>query len=669
MELTVQKKNRIRFPADKVFMLLLALFPFRHVAWGVDLADVGYNYANYRYMGTDHMDSMWLFSTWLSNLVGHFFTLLPGGHTLLGMNIYTGLFAAATGLIAYYFCTRVLKISAVATFAGEMAALCLCWCPTALLYNYMTYLFVLLCMICLYLGLTEEKKKYLILAGLLLGSNIFVRFSNLAEAAYILIVWVYDFLTFREKKKSAEEYPLLQNLLKHTGLCLLGYLLGAGIWMLVIAVIYGPVQYVNGIRRLFSMTEGAEDYKASSMIKGMIKVYLTNLYWVGKLVVSAAEGVAICLFALWSEKWEKRKRIVLTAILSVLVTALYFSGRFSFAFFWITGEGIGPKICLTAGVLAFFLSVIVGKQKAVAHYLVIAVSVLTVAWLYPHGFTSFKFYSYDSMILPATLLMIFAMLTAAIRFFTPGVRREEKLLGTMVVLLILITAIGSNNGIYPSINNLFLVIPYLLAETGTLIAYVTKNEGKWQGAALYPFLIGLTVFLSMCAVQFGGFGKNFSFCEGTGLRDLSTKTENNSTLKNITMSEERAGWLSELTEYVKRENLTGQEVILMGSIPSLSFYLELPSAFNPWSDLDSYSTSEFESAVNGLGGEKPLIIVEKSLGDYMLSRLKLQTDETFPETLLRKHKSVAPKTEILLDFMQKSGYEMTFENEKFMLFR
>ena len=35
------------------------------------------------------MDSMWLFSTYLTTAIGHFFSLLPGAGTLIGMNFYT----------------------------------------------------------------------------------------------------------------------------------------------------------------------------------------------------------------------------------------------------------------------------------------------------------------------------------------------------------------------------------------------------------------------------------------------------------------------------------------------------------------------------------------------------------------------------------------------------
>ena len=72
-----------------VFVAILVLYPLRHIAWGLDLWDTGYGYANFEYMGTQHMDPMWLFSTYLTTAIGHFFSLLPGAGTLIGMNFYT----------------------------------------------------------------------------------------------------------------------------------------------------------------------------------------------------------------------------------------------------------------------------------------------------------------------------------------------------------------------------------------------------------------------------------------------------------------------------------------------------------------------------------------------------------------------------------------------------
>ena len=75
-------KNRRTVAGEKnilenIALVLLAFYPLRHIAWGLDLWDTGYNYANFQYMGTEHMDPMWLFSTYLANSVGWLLTKLP----------------------------------------------------------------------------------------------------------------------------------------------------------------------------------------------------------------------------------------------------------------------------------------------------------------------------------------------------------------------------------------------------------------------------------------------------------------------------------------------------------------------------------------------------------------------------------------------------------------
>ena len=105
-----------------VFVAVLVLYPLRHIAWGLDLWDTGYGYANFEYMGTRHMDPMWLFSTYLTTVIGHCLSLLPGAKTLIGMNFYTGLSISLLAVLGYYFCTKVLKIPAGLAFLGEFTA-------------------------------------------------------------------------------------------------------------------------------------------------------------------------------------------------------------------------------------------------------------------------------------------------------------------------------------------------------------------------------------------------------------------------------------------------------------------------------------------------------------------------------------------------------------------
>lgn len=189
-------------------MAVLVLYPLRHIAWGLDLWDTGYGYANFEYMGTRHMDPMWLFSTYLTTVIGHCLSLLPGAKTLIGMNFYTGLSISLLAVLGYYFCTKVLKIPAWLTFLGEFTAVSFCWCPTGSFYNYVTYIFFLISVICLYLGLSRGKGSLLFAAGVALGCNVLARFSNLPEAAMIVGVWAYGIICWLEEQKALRRIVL-----------------------------------------------------------------------------------------------------------------------------------------------------------------------------------------------------------------------------------------------------------------------------------------------------------------------------------------------------------------------------------------------------------------------------------------------------------------------------
>ena len=271
---------------DFLFVAVLVLYPLRHIAWGLDLWDTGYGYANFEYMGTRHMDPMWLFSTYLTTAIGHFLSLLPGAKTLIGMNFYTGLSISLLAVLGYYFCTKVLKIPAWLTFLGEFTAVSFCWCPTGSFYNYVTYIFFLISVICLYLGLSRGKGGLLFAAGVALGCNVLARFSNLPEAAMIVGVWAYGIICWLEEQKSiaqdcvdvagnaetenkearkkAAGRRLRKKLLQDTGMCLAGYLTALLVLFGYIQIRYGMDEYVRGIQRLFSMTEVATDYTAAS---------------------------------------------------------------------------------------------------------------------------------------------------------------------------------------------------------------------------------------------------------------------------------------------------------------------------------------------------------------------------------------------------------------------
>lgn len=689
------KKARYTNLLENLFIVILAFYPLRHIAYGLDLWDTGYNYANFQYMGMEHMDPMWLFSTYLSNAVGHIFTMLPNGNTLMGMNFYTGLFASILALVGYFFCTRSLKISNWIAFLGEMVALSLCWCPTALLYNYMTYMFFLLLCIFLYIGLVKEKQWFLFTAGIFLGLNVLVRFSNLPEAGMIAAVWAYDIILWLEHRKAngkEAKYPFWRKLLQHTGWCLGGFLTTLVVLFTYIQIRYGLDAYFAGIQRLFGMTDTATDYKPTSMIMGMIGSYVENLYWVVRIAVITLGGVAAFAASKWVKGRTKNTRILWSVGGILFTIALYvyqFSHhKFTGMDFFLQVEGVILLLVLLVAAL--------GWMDRLSYILWAFVVIAMPAWLYANHFTSTMFFSYDSMLRPGVLFLMLTMFIAVVRIFHRNSPREEKLISGMLILVLLLTSLGSNNKVYPSLNNLFLAAPYTLwqswrfichIKTTTLSRQLTRNKLKIKLIIDgYPVKCILISFLMICVFQFGMFGATFVFAEATGIQDTSGVVENNEVLRGIKMPAEKALWLTEISEYVNENKLQGKEVILYGNIPALSYYLQMPAAFNPWSDLRSYGIATMEQDLEEVAGciaekgqEKPVIILEAKYADCLdtMAALTSAVFEVVPAenasdieadkewlTLLED-----AKWQSILEFMERFDYHESFRNEKFAVYR
>lgn len=649
---------------ESIFVVILMLYPLRHIHWGLDLWDTGYSYANFQYMGLEHMDSMWLFSTYFANVVGHILTKLPGAGTLVGMNLYTGLFVSGLALAGYLFSTRKLKMPAWVAFLGEFVAISLCWCPTAKLYDYLTYVLFLACVILLYQGLSRDKLGYLFAAGGCLGTNVLVRFSNLPEAAMIVAVWAYAYLVGREEKKSRNEQEQKHKGawalgFRHTLWCLGGYLSALLLIFGYIHIRYGMDNYVESIGRLFAMTDNATDYKATSMVMSIVGTYVENLYWVIRILIIVLIGMVACIVA---DTLAKMMRDVVAKQSGFVAKT--------------------PKLSTQLELIARLLGWMVR-----AFCVLLAVAMLL--WLYgvlnkEVRFCSFYFYSYDPILRPAILFLMLILFISLIRIFYPGVSKEEKLISGLVFLVVLLTSVGSNNKLFPSFNNLFLAAPYALWECYRFFRSVKQCRVWKLVISAFPVKCILAAFLAMCFFQFTMFGVNFVFEEATGVQNPTAVVENNAILRGIKMNPQRARWMTEISAYVNEKDLQGREVILYGGIPSLSYYLQMPPAFNSWSDLLSYSPGQMLLALEKISSEieaasddgtvsgdvavstRPVIILEGSYGTYLEGGRTALEELGIAENKMNAMEQDV-KWQMLVAFMEKHGYQQTFANEKFMI--
>ena len=173
-----------------IFPAILLIYPLIKVNQGVDVSDSTYSLGNYLFF--ERLEGTWVVSTYLSNVVGWILTKLPFGTTLLGFNIYSGLIVSGLTIGLYFMLRKWMPDWIV--FAGEFIAIGFLWIPTGILYNYLTYVFFALGAVLLYKGLVEEKNRVLIIAGIMLGLNVWVRIPNLAEVALAVCVWYFCYI-------------------------------------------------------------------------------------------------------------------------------------------------------------------------------------------------------------------------------------------------------------------------------------------------------------------------------------------------------------------------------------------------------------------------------------------------------------------------------------------
>ncbi len=662
------KVRQIRRGLEIAMVLVLALYPLRHIHRGLDLWDVGYNYANFQFMGMESMDPMWLFSTYLATALGHVFTWLPFGKTVLGLNFYTGLIVSVLAVMSYVFMTRHLKVSAYAVFFGEFIAISLCWCPTALLYNYLTYVLMLIAVINIYLGLVKENRWSLFIAGICLGLNVFVRFSNLPQAVFIFGVWAYCILEFIERIK--DKNPALKrrerrDLFKRIGLrtlwCVMGYAAAAAGMLIYFGIRYGITEYFDAIKRLFSMTEDASGYSAFSMIYSIYSGYKSNLVWTGLILAFIVLGA------------------VLVGIGKMLDAQLEME-RYPRGIF-------GKKFTFTG--VAYFITVLL------AGVMVYLLCVLEIGNGQYRAFGYGDFDEYPAIIVPGIVLTFIMILWAfAVIVFTKE-DIKEKLIAGLVLIMLLITPIGSNNGLLTTINNLFLPLPWFVCRIAKLLIredpyavraseFMRKAENKDKKPVLKILLIiksylsffsvkaVLFAVIVLCCVKFIGFGYGFSFAEAKNARDAKYTIESQTVFRGIRMSYEKALAMYTLMEFLDANDLSdGRELITYGYIPALSFYLQMPSAFNPWMDLASYKYDVMKENMYNLceTAERirqeeieeiklPLIIVSKALAKYADG---INDGEDLKEVTDRKFM-------LILDLIKAGQYEPVYENDMFAVF-
>lgn len=310
--------SKLARPAKRwIFPAFLLIYPLLWMNQGIELADSMYSLTNFRFF--PRLEGTWMVATYLANVLGWLLMKLPFGGTLLGINFYTRLVVSAMVLLSYYFLKG--KMPAWAAFLGEVLAVSFCWCPSTILYNYLTYFLFLLGSVLLYRGLIWERKGLLLGAGICLGLNATVRMPNLAEAVLILAVFYYGRLA---GKRAAEVW-------RNVGICVAGFLAGFLAAFALICIQYGPGAWLSMFTGLTGYAAADESYSPLSMITSVLKAYEGTLIWV--MLLGSCILAGWIFFRLLPERLLRAGKVVYCLCIPVLLRLFWGRGMFTFTYY------------------------------------------------------------------------------------------------------------------------------------------------------------------------------------------------------------------------------------------------------------------------------------------------------------------------------------------------
>lgn len=583
-----------------VFPLILLLFPLIKISQGVDLTDTGFSLGNYRFFG--QISGVWTLLTFLSNVVGFLFTRLPMGGTMLGMKLYSSLIVSLMALLSYRFFKT--KMPAWLAFAGEIGAIGFCWCPTVILYNYLTYLLFLLGAILLFRGLAGCRPVCLVLAGGVLGLNALVRFpNNILEVSLIGALWYYGVLKKKEFKRIMSE----------TGLCVAGYLASFVIMFGVVSAVYGFDAFGNMITGVFGMAGSASDYTLGEMLLAILDAYLHGFKWMLYMILCILPGIPFLIIK------EEHFLGIRKAVYCVCIPILFFAlGR----------------------------------------------------W----GMFNFKYYQKEAALQWGAVFLLAALVVLVWMLYTRMLDDEWRLIGCISLVTILVTPLGSNNHIWPVLNNLFLVVPvvfwmvYRFARWGRTYLDAT---GK---VPLFPMKAMLSAILIAFFVQAVGIGCVYVFLDGENGETRAYKVTENPVLKGMYTNELNAETLEEISVFMveNKAEYANKKLILYGNIPGLAYYLDkAPAVYTTWPDLNTMSLeqlkidlAEISTQVKAEKTDRPLVIITPAIAAY-LSGDKDVMDFWGIEAGAYDQDE---KLSALQNYIVENTYQQVFVNEAFVIY-
>ena len=373
--------------------------------------------------------------------------------------------------------------------------------------------------------------------------------------------------------------------------CVAGFLGAFLAGYLVISLQFGFDAYGQMLAGLSGYQETDASYSPFSMITTILESYASSFVWAFCLVIAAVFG-----------------RLM---------------------YFFFPGRLMAVKACGCAGIYLVLLRFVWGRGMFNFNY--------NFYW---------SFYNWAMVLIYAALVLNLWTLT------DPRVFRRDKLLALFVLLIIVITPVGSNNGTYPVMNNLFLAAPVTLFQGYRLYLQLgSKKENL-------PWRMFLVMILAVTLIQSLGYGVTGVFRDSLYGEKRTARVENCPPLAGMYTNAENAAALQGVVDYCNENDVSGQaaagrKLLTMGDLPGLYWILQMPSALShDWPDMNTYPLAQMETQLAQIASEHteyPLVIVRNE----------------DPETLEEQE---ARKWQLLEDWVGQNQYQEVFNNGTYRIY-
>ena len=398
-----------------------------------------------------------------------------------------------------------------------------------------------------------------------------------------------------------------------TGLCMAGYFVSFLVMFAAISGLYGMNAFGDMIFGVLGMAGSASDYTLGEMVLAIADAYFHGFQWLLYMLLCILPGIPFLLIR--QDRFLKIRKVV---------------------------------YCLCIPVLFFVL----GK------------------W----GMYNFRYYQKESALQWGAVFLLVSLGIFVWMLFTRMLDDEWRLIGCMGLVIMLVTPLGSNNHIWPVLNNLFFIAPVIFWMVYRFTRWGRGYLDTTRKVPLFPVKAMMSGILTGFFIQAIGIGIGYVFLDGEMGEPRIYKVAANSVLEGMMTSEMNSETLEEISRFMTENKAAYEDkgLILYGNIPGLAYYLDkAPAIYTAWADLNTNPLARLEAELGELTtalqegeGDKPLVILTPKLAAYLSGSQEAMDWWGTDGAECRQDKKLGA----IEAFINANGYRQVFVNEAFVVY-